>query len=262
MFANERHSRILNLLTLNGSVTTAELVSSLQVSIETVRRDLLYLERNGQLQRVHGGAVVPGSMQPYLDLPHRLEANSSAKEELCRTAALLVENDDIIFIDCGSTAVFFSKAIADRDLRLTVVTHNINVFDILCHKDGVKVILCGGFYDPSEKAFHGQLTLDTLSKIHAHKAFLCPSGICLKNGVWDYNHSLIQIQSKVVAAADKVFFLADSNKFEKSAMLKLCDISPSHTFITDSAFPQHYKQLYSDHGITVITSDDVSERKM
>lgn len=255
LFAKERHLRILNQLNKNGAVTTAELVDSLQVSIETIRRDLLHLERGGQLQRVHGGAVPLGNMQSYADLPHRLETNPSGKAELCRTAAQLVNNGDIIFIDCGSTAAFFAHALLSRKIRFTAVTNSIDVFQILSEKDGLEVILCGGFYDPGEKAFHGQLTLDTLKHIHVQKAFLCPSAISLKNGIWDFHQSLIQIQFQAIASSDKVVFLANSEKFEKNAMLKLCDTNVNHTYVTDSAFPQHYRQLYWEHGITVITSN-------
>lgn len=253
MLANERHARILKKLNQQGAVTTAELTDSLQVSIETVRRDLLRLERLGQLQRVHGGAVAPGNMQPYAELPQRLEANSSSKAELCETAATLVSDGDILFVDCGSTAVYFAQALVSHFDKLTVVTHSMDVLEILSKKEGFQIILCGGFYDPSEKAFSGQLTLDALKKLHVSKAFLCPSGIALKSGVWDYNQALIQVQSQAMASSDQVIFLANSDKFEKNAMLKLCDTSTGHLYVTDSGLSRHYRQLYHEQDITVIT---------
>ncbi len=263
MLAKERHQLILRYLNKSGAVTTTELISLLNVSIETVRRDLLHLERLGQLQRVHGGAVANGSMQPYADLPHRLEANPAGKAELCRTAALLAENEDIIFIDSGSTAVFFAQALLSRDIRLTVVTHSQDVFDILSVSDRFRLILCGGFYDAAEKAFYGQLTLDALAHLHVKKAFLCPTAISLKSGIWDYHDPLIQVQSRAMACSEKIIFLADSEKFEKNAMLKLCDTSDTHTYVTDSRFPLHYKQLYEEQGISVITCpEDIHSGKV
>jgi DeoR/GlpR family transcriptional regulator of sugar metabolism len=254
MLARERYQKILHQLSKTGTVTTTELIALLNVSIETVRRDLLHLERSGQLHRVHGGAMANGSMQPYADLPHRLEANPSGKAELCHTASRLVEDNDIIFIDSGSTAVFFAQALLSRDIRLTVVTHSKDVFDILSVSDRFRLILCGGFYDHAEKAFYGQLALDSLKRLHVKKAFLCPTAISLKSGIWDYNDALIQVQAQAIASSEKVIFLADSEKFEKNAMLKLCDTSAAHTYVSDSQFPQHYKQLYEEQGISVITS--------
>lgn len=262
MLAKERYQLILRQLNNSGAVTTPELARVLGVSIETVRRDLLYLERLGQLQRVHGGAVANGIMQPYADLPHRLEANPAGKTELCHTASLLVEDGDIIFIDSGSTAVFFAQSLLSRSICLTVVTHSSDVFDILSQNDRFRLILCGGFYDPAEKAFYGHLTLDTLKHLHVKKAFLFPTAISLKTGICDYNDSLIQVQSHAMASSEKIFFLADSEKFEKSAMLKLCDTSGTYTYITDSQLPQHYKHIYEEQGITVITSpEDITSGK-
>ena len=256
MFANERQQRILSMLKTNGAVTTGELIEAFHVSIETVRRDLLQLERGGQLQRVHGGAVIPGSMRPYPDLPHRLEANQSAKTELCATAALLVEEEDILCIDSGSTAYFFAQALAERFSRLTVITHSMDVFEILSKKEDFRIILAGGCYRPQEKAFHGSITLDTLKQLHVRKAFLCPSAISLKTGIWDYDRELSQVQKQILSICDQAVFLADSNKFETSALLKLCDTSPSHVYVTDSGLSQQYRQLYREQERTVITNKE------
>ena len=254
MLAKERYQKILHQLNKTGAVTTTELMTLLNVSIETVRRDLLHLERSGRLQRVHGGAIANGSMQPYADLPHRLEANPTGKAELCHTASLLAEDGDIIFIDSGSTAVFFAQALLSRDIRLTVVTHSKDVLDILSVCDRFRLILCGGFYDKAEKAFYGQLALDSLKQLHVQKAFLCPTAVSLKSGIWDYSDALIQVQAQAIASSEKVIVLADSEKFEKNAMLKLCDTSAAYTYVSDSQFPQHYKQLYEEQGISIITS--------
>lgn len=256
MLVKERHVRILDLLRKQGAVTTAELTDALQVSLETVRRDLQTMEKAGHLQRVHGGAVSPGRMRPYADLPHRLESNQEGKAELSATAALFVEEDDIICIDSGSTAHFFSKVLADRFSRLTVITHSMDVFEAFSLKDGFRVILCGGCYSPQERAFQGSITIDSLKQLHVRKAFLCPSAISLRNGISDYDRELTQVQKQILSICDRAFFLAGSEKFETNALLKLCDTSVNHVYITDSALPQQYRQLYRDHERTVVTCKD------
>ncbi len=256
MFANERHQKILSMLKTNGAVTTAELIDVFSVSIETVRRDLLQLERSGQLQRVHGGAIIPGNMRPYSDLPHRLEANQHGKEALSATAALLVEEDDIIYIDSGSTAYYFAKELANTFSRLTVITHSMDVFKTLSPKEGFRIILCGGCYHAREQAFYGSITLDALQQLHVRKAFLCPSAISLKNGVWDYDRDLIQVQKQILSICDTAFFLVGSEKFETNALLKLCDTAPNHVYVTDPGLSAQYRQLYREHERTVITCKD------
>lgn len=260
MFANQRHAKILAALKEKGSVTTAWLTEEFQVSVETVRRDLLQLESQGQLQRVHGGAIAIGRMRQAADLPQRLEDNPAGKAELCETAARLVCDDEVIFVDSGSTAVFFAKALKKRQFsRLTVITHCLDVFCLLSDTDGIAPILCGGHYLRQEKAFYGHLALQTLKHLHAQKAFLFPSAVSLKNGISDFNHELLPVQAMLLENCDHVFILADSEKFECSALLQLSSMSPSFTYITDSALSPHTAALYREQGLHIITcKEDLS----
>ena len=254
MFAKERYTKIMNLLAEKGTVSTTQLMQLFEVSIETVRRDLLELEKKGALQRVHGGAVAIGEMKDCTDLSHRIEEHKSAKQELGETAAMLVKDNDEIYIDAGSTAIYFAESLKNRLSKLTVVTHSLDVFQILAAKEGFQVILCGGYFIKEEKAFYGQLAMDALSKLHVGKAFLFPVAISLRGGVCDYSYELSQMQQRIMASADRLYFLADSDKFEKHALLKICDMSVNHVYVTDSKLKESYKQLYKEKEYQVITS--------
>jgi len=135
LIAKERQNMILSRLQVNGTVSVTELAELQQVSIETVRRDLLLLEQQGLLQRVYGGAVKSVEMKAYPDLPHRKEDNREAKLELAETAASLVQEHDVLYIDAGSTAVFFAQALQRRFSQLTVITYSMDVFEILRQKE-------------------------------------------------------------------------------------------------------------------------------
>jgi len=254
MLARERQNDIVKMLDRKHAVNTTELMKIFGVSVETVRRDLLELERQGILQRVHGGAVNVGEMKHFEDLPKRIEQNKVDKIELCETAAMLVEENDIISIDCGSTAICFAEALKRRISKLTVVTHSLDVFNILADKEAFQVILCAGHFMKTEKAFYGFLTLEALRHLRVQKAFLFPSAISLQGGVSDFNDELQQVQRQMIQNSNRVYFLADHEKFEKYALLKLCDINANHIFVTDEGFNQNYKQLYRDAGINIISS--------
>ena len=258
MLVKERHTLIMRMLNERGSVSTSELIDTLGVSFETIRRDLLELEKQGALQRVHGGAVLEKSeMKPYtFDLSVRREENKNGKKELCEYAATFVNNDDIIGVDVGSTAAYFAEALIRRLSRLTVVTNSLEVFNILRQKEGVQVILCGGYYMKSENTFYGQITIDTLKNLRVQKGFIFPSAISLRNGVGDFDYDQYPIQMQIMACSNKVYFLADSSKFEKNALLKLCDMKAKYTFITDSELNAAYKQLYEDNNLKVISSPE------
>ena len=256
MLAKERHDRIYNILKSNKSISTTELAALLNVSIETIRRDLLELERNGLLQRVYGGAILSGEMMSYPDLPHRIESNKEDKAELCEIAALLVNDGDTIAIDTGSTAIHFAEALNKRNIQLTVVTHSLAVVDILSHNDNVNLIVCGGLLLKKENCFYGQLTLDTMEKLHVQKSFIFPSAISLQNGICDFNHDLYPIQKQLLTCADNIYFLLTSNKFERHGLLKICDVDTSYTYISDSELDEAYIQLYKGKNIKIITKKE------
>ena len=254
MLARERQSEITKMICEKGAVNTTLLVKIFNVSIETIRRDLLELEKQGLLQRVHGGAVTVGKMKHMAELPQRIEQNKVDKMELCETAAMLVEENDIISIDCGSTAIYFAEALKRRLSKLTIVTHSLDVFNILTEKEGFQVILCAGYFMKKEKAFYGHLTMETLKNLHVQKAFLFPSAISQQGGIGDFSEELQQVQRQMMQSSDRVYFLADHDKFEKHALLKLCDMSTNYVYVTDEKLNPSYKQLYQDLGMRVITS--------
>ena len=111
MFAKERQQKIYLILKEKNAVTTSALVELFGVSIETVRRDLLEMEQNGLLIRVHGGAVLNSDMKPYMNLPDRNKMQVEQKNDLALNALKFISEGDIIGVDTGSTAISFAKAL-------------------------------------------------------------------------------------------------------------------------------------------------------
>ena len=155
MFAKERQDQILSMIKKDGAVMTSKLVEIFGVSIETIRRDFLQLEKQGQLLRVHGGAVKKGSMKPFLELKERNNEYSRQKRSLSLKATEFIKNGDIIAVDTGSTAILFAEVLKERFSNLTVVTHSLDVFNVLSDHSRFSVILCGGYHIKKENSFCG-----------------------------------------------------------------------------------------------------------
>lgn len=251
MLAAERQEMIYEIIQTKGAVNIPNLVEIFDVSAETIRRDLLSMEGQGKLLRVHGGAVARRDMKPFYGLQERNKEYSRQKRELAVKAAGFVKDGDIIAVDSGSTAVIFAEALRMRELQITVVTHSMDVFNLLCQEKQMKLILIGGYYMPEEKTFFGEMAMESLSRIHVQKSFLCPSGISHDSGIWDYQSDLVQIQKGLLRNADEVYILADSSKFEKKAFLKLDDMSTKYRYITDSNLPEEIRVLYQEKGFNV-----------
>jgi len=256
MLASQRQNQIHEMLKAQGSVTVAYLTERFGVSVETVRRDLLAMEQAGLLSRVHGGAVAATEMMPYRPLESRDLEQNTQKNALAHNAAALVNEGDYIAIGTGSTPVHFALALKDRLQKLTVVTYSLRVFEILRSVPGFRLILLGGQYIPQEHSFYGQLTLDAMDALHVQKAFVFPSAVSLEHGIWGYEETLYPMQQKMLQCCDQAYILADSSKFERTALYKVSEMRPEYIYVTDPDLPEQLRQLYTQNGFSVITGKE------
>lgn len=246
MLTEKRYAAILRKLDKDGSVSATELAAMFEVSAETIRRDLMNMEARGMLRRVFGGAVKSEIMNVYRDLPEREMTRYAQKRAVAVKAADLVNENDVIAMDTGSTAVAIAEELKKRFDKLTVITYSMKVFDVL--KDKFAVILTGGEYYEKEDCFFGTVTLNTMSGLHAEKCFLCASAISTRHGLEDYVPSIIPVQQQLCKISDRVIVCADSSKFETRGLLKLGDIGDADAFVTDSDISDETRRIISDMG--------------
>ena len=131
MLASERIDYIRKELNKKGVVNVTELEKVFKVSTETVRRDLLKMEELKLLKRVHGGAVSINKMKSFETLTVRNKENYSLKLSLSKMACSTILDGDVIAIDSGSTAIVFAEELKKRFTNLTIVTHSLDVFNLL-----------------------------------------------------------------------------------------------------------------------------------
>jgi DeoR/GlpR family transcriptional regulator of sugar metabolism len=251
LFANERYEKIIKILNEKSSVKVSELMKLFGVSIETVRRDLEYLEQQNALKRVHGGAVSRKKFHSFSSLGNRMTEHKEEKIYLSKTASTFIKENDIIAIDSGSTAIELANVIKQSFRNLTIVTNSPTVLNLLSENDGFTVIQIGGQYLKNEQAFYGHIAEDAIQHLHFQKAFVFPSAISLQQGAGDFVHELVNVQKAYIRNADEVFILADSSKFETFAPIKLCDLFSYHV-ITDNKLSNETYDLYKKNHINII----------
>lgn len=252
MFADERYKVIQNMLNEKGSVTVSELLDKFQISIETIRRDLIAMEKQGILKRVHGGAIKSVKMKEFQSIHLRENEFSNEKYAIAKAAMDLIQDRDIISIDSGSTAVIFAKVLKGRFNQLMVITHSLEVFKELEGEIGIKLILVGGEYLESERAFYGELATSCINGIQIGKAFIFPSAISLMGDVMDFVTELVPVQKKFINKANHVYVLADSSKIETTALLKLCELKTCDCIVTDSNLDPSIHDRYIQFNINII----------
>lgn len=254
MLAKERQDKIYAILATDGAVETSKLAERFSVSIETIRKDLLVMENANLLSRTHGGAVTKGRIKLSHALSERRQENSEEKRALSAKAMEFLSEGDVIFVDKGSTAIAFTQVLKECFTKMTVITQSCDVFEILRDHAEFRLILCGGFYNPKERIFTGAQTLDSIKNLRFEKAFIAPTAVSIKHGICNYGNETVLLQRQLVAVADQTYVLADSSKFEKTALLKMSDMDSRFYYITDGNLPKELKNLYAENGIKIYTA--------
>lgn len=256
MFAVERQKYICDTLERDGTAGINDLADALGVSAETIRRDLLVLEKKGSLSRIHGGAVRRNGVPEHKSLSKRLDFQIKEKAELSEYACAFINNGDYIAIDCGSTAVKLAEAIVKKFSLLNVLTNSLDVFNILSANKGIKTVLIGGNFNEDENGFCGLSAIETVKRYNVSKYFMFPSAVSLKYGITGYGEDICYIQKAFFDISDEVYVLADSDKFEKRAFEKVVETDKAYTYVTDSSLAGVIKQSYIDEGMKIVSSAD------
>jgi len=253
MLANERHNIIYKMIQKDGAVTTAKLMELFDISIETVRRDLLAMEKANLLKRVHGGAVAEGEIKKLPPLDVRKTENVKLKQEVVKNALQFINEGDTIALTGGSTAMLFVAELKKHFSKLTVAVFSLDLFDLLRDGNNFELILCGGHYNRSDgNFFHGIFVHDILEKIGINKAFIFPASISLASGIRGSSSDYALCVRKMIESATETYVLSDSTKFEKKIGIRYSDMQKDFTYITDSALPKELQKLYKENGIKII----------
>lgn len=251
MFADERRTEIVKLIEQQQVVTVNQLIERYGVSIETIRRDLAYLEQMHLLKRVHGGAVSLHKMQQFVKLEERIHQNQEHKRETAMAVLSLLKERDIVLLDSGSIAIEIALLISERFHELTVITYSSEILSILSGNENFHLIQIGGEYLHSEQAFYGYQAEAMLKELHAQKAIVCPSAVSLRQGLGDYIPELIPMQRALAVGADDIIVAADSSKLDTVGAYQICALRPSFVLATDSEVSKEFEQSCCAKGIQV-----------
>lgn len=246
-----RKKIILNLLKDKDSVLVQEIVNECNASEITIRRDLSELEDKGLLIRIHGGAMKKTATDNLFTYNSKVNLNRDNKEYICKIASKFIEDNDIIFIDCGSTLSFLSKYISKKE-SLTVITNSLPIISELINFNNIKLIIIGGEILNERKAIYGRSAEQSISKYHANKAFIGADGISLSKGLTSYDEKESSITLKMAENADEVYLLCDSTKIEKNSFVSFAPFSLLSKVITDKDLNPKYISKYQKSNVVII----------
>jgi DeoR/GlpR family transcriptional regulator of sugar metabolism len=210
--AARRHRAILDDLDRLQSVTVEELARSLEVSRETIRRDLKVLSADGRLSIVHGGAI--RNERSEASFASRRSVNREGKERIASLAASMLGDGMTILLDSGTTTEAVARALARSDRkRLVVHTTSLENARLVSRLPGARVFLIGGEFDRNEDATSGSEALRAIARLSADLSFVSVGGVDMEGRLTDYNRAGAAIRGALLHAAEQGFLMADSSKF-------------------------------------------------
>lgn len=250
MLNNHRREHILERISNHHRVSVTDIAASLKVSDETIRRDLKDLEKEGLLQRVHGGAISPS---PIRDEPITERVQKCAKEKtvIARLAVKLISDHTSIFLNIGSTVEALARELG-RFSDLKLYTNSLNVAQIAKDHHGVTVFVTPGQLRRVESDLVGYDTIAYLQNYNFDTAFMGVAGVDVERGFMDYEEEEANIRQVLVKCARNKVMLADSSKFGKSANICSARFHEIDTLVTDSKPELAFRKQFKNDDMKVV----------
>jgi DeoR family fructose operon transcriptional repressor len=248
----DRLDRVIEILALRGFRSVADLATDLGVSEGTVRRYLDQLQRNDLIRRTHGGAWTG---QDATETEYRLRETERRlqKEAIGRLAWSLIQPDESVYVDAGSTAAHLAAAM-DDSRRLTVVTNSTVVLQLLENRTHIDTIVLGGKLHGPSRSLVGPIAEETVRQFHFARAFLGVNGIDLEEGLSQFDMEELPVKKAVAASSRQVVVLADSTKFSRNLFVSFLPLDRVHLIITDEGIPEEIKSALEGRNIQVLVA--------
>ncbi len=224
MLTHERHKYILDKINENSIVTLSELIEELDASESTIRRDLNSLDKEGKLKKVHGGAVAIGDLYSKNDYKVTLRQgiNKDEKSRIAQYAASVIEDDDVIYIDAGTTTGLMIDYLPNKNI--TVVTNGIAHAKKLVDKN-IRTFILGGEIKGVTEAIVGVKAVQDLQVYNFSKGFFGANGVSEKDGCTTPDINEAMVKSEAIKNCKDAYLLVDSSKFEEHSFISFCKVS-------------------------------------
>lgn len=252
MQAEERQFLIEQHLQKVEFASLEELSERVDVSVSTVRRDLTLLEAKGALRRTHGGARLVAPKSDEFIFTARDTHQLGEKEAIGKAAAALIQPNQGVIIDSGTTAYHVAKHLGGKASH--VITNSLPVANHFGSDNSVEVLVTGGVIYPRLGVLVGPLAVESLSGMHADVAVMSAGGITL-DGITNSHALLIDIQRAMLKSAQRIIFCLDHTKFNRRSVSPLCELDVVDTIVTDAQAPADLVDQLKQTGIEVVVAD-------
>jgi len=237
-----RQQALIDLVKRDGFITVDELASVLNVTHQTIRRDVNLLASLNLLRRHHGGASLPTSGE-NIAYTARQQMFHEEKRRIAALAANHIPDNASLFVNLGTTTEEVARAL-HKHQGLRVVTNNLNVATMMSDYKDCEVMITGGSVRPWDKGIVGELTVDFVQQFKVDFAVIGVSCIEEDGTLRDFDMREVRVSSAIIANARSVFLVADHSKFGRDALVRLADMAQIDALFTDAPPPASMSAVF------------------
>lgn len=242
MFTEQRRIEILTYLREKKEASVADLAGKFNVSLPTIRADLTFLEENNKLTRTHGGAILNKKIGEYKTISEKKIINTDKKIMIAKKAIELVEENDTIALDSGTTSFALCKKLTSFK-NLTLIINDFAIANFLSENSTFKLIFVGGLIGRDINSTNGPKALSFLDNINCDKAFLACESFDLKKGFSTFDENQAAFKKRLMDTSKTKIMLLDSSKFDKVSSFTFSKIEDFDYLISDKVSEDYRKKI-------------------
>lgn len=248
MRLNPRQSKLLELVRQRGTASVEDLALALEVTPQTVRRDVSSLSAEGLIARFHGGVSLPSSSIENIEYRQRRALHEEAKRRIARAVAAEVPDHCSLILNIGTTTEAIAQALLGHK-GLRVITNNLHVAALLSDNPDCEVIVAGGVVRARDRGIIGEATVDFIAQFRVDIALIGISGIDANGTLRDYDFREVKVARTIIDHAHSVWLAADQSKFGRPAMVEVAHLDRIDALFTDAAPPAPFDALIEAAGV-------------
>ncbi|MDX1946217.1 MAG: DeoR/GlpR family DNA-binding transcription regulator [Pirellulaceae bacterium] len=245
---------MLELIRQRGFASLPALAQELAVSESTVRRDLDFLEESGVAQRTHGGVFYTGPSPKLAHFDQRQALNWDKKRQIAVAASRLIDDNDTVLLDGGSTTYELAQLLVGRPLQ--VVTNSLPVANLFTSSENADLVVVGGYVHTKTGVSLGPYANQMLAGLNVRRAVLSVAGIS-ERGCFNSNLLLVETERAMMAAAEEVIVVADSTKFSHTSLSHLCPLTEIDTLVTDHELDPAWREQLAAAKVKLVVAENV-----
>ena len=254
MTPNPRQTRLLEEVRVHGSASIEALATQLDVTLQTVRRDVQRLSEAGLVARFHGGVRMPQSTTENIAYRQRQALNAQEKTQIAKAIASRVPNDCSLFLNIGTTIEAVARELAQHS-GLSIITNNLNVATIMSDYANCEVIVTGGVVRGIDRGIIGEMTVEFIRQFKVDIGLIGISGIEADGTLRDFDYREVQVARAIIQHSREVWVAADHSKFNRPAMVQVAPLKDIDMLFTDRPLIDHFPDLMAQAGVECVVAD-------